>query len=108
MLGPGNAFPVIRKTCRIVICFYIDCSNAQLLFIHVHSVDLLGYPLGRSLESPSDESTTLLGVGKILAVEDLEFPVLLDKSVGDDSFVVVRGPEDGRKPGCELHRGYVL
>ena len=59
-------------------------------------VDLLSsYPLG-SLESPNDEGTTLLGVAEVLAMEDPEFPILLDKSVGGDSIVAERGPGDGR------------
>ena len=58
-------------------------------------MDLLSYPLGRSLDSASNECTTLLGVGEILAMEDLEFPVLLDKSVDDDGIIVERSSEDG-------------
>ena len=38
---------------------------------------------------------TLLRITEVLAKEDLEFPVLLDESVDDDSFVVERGPKDG-------------
>jgi hypothetical protein len=56
----------------IVTCFYIDCSNTQLVPTHVHFVDLLSsYPLGCSLESPSNEVITLLGVGEVLTMEDL-------------------------------------
>ena len=52
-------------------------------FARVQFLELLSnYPLGRSLDSPSDKGTALLGVGEILAVEDLEFPVFLNKSVG--------------------------
>jgi len=65
-------------------------------------------PLGRSLGSPSDEGITVLGVAEVLAVEDLEFPVLLDKSVDDDSIIFVRGPGDGREHGCDLRCSYVL
>ena len=61
-----------------------------------------------SLGSPSDDGITLLGVAEVIAIEDLEFPVLLDKSVGDDGIVVVRGPGDGREQTCDLRRGYVL
>ena len=39
---------------------------------------------------------TLLRIAEVLAKEDLEFPILLDKSVDDDSIVVERGPKDGR------------
>ena len=49
-----------------------------------------------------------MGVSKILATEDLEFPVLFDKSEGVDSFVVERGSEDGRRYECELRRSYML
>ena len=58
-------------------------------------MDLLSYPLSRCLDSPSDEGSTLLGVGEILGMDDLEFPVLLNKSEGEDTIVVERGPKDG-------------
>ena len=82
--------------------------NTQLIFVHVYFVDPLSYPLGRGLDSPSDDDTTLLGVGEILGTGDLEFPVLLDKSEGEDTVVVERGPEDGMEHECDLLRGYVL
>ena len=84
---------------------YMGCSNAQLIFTRVHFVDLLRYPLGCSLDSLSDDGITLLGVAGVLATEDLEFPTLLDKSVGEDSIVVERGPGDGREHACDLRRG---
>ena len=62
-------------------------------------------PLGRSFGSPSDMGTTLLGVSEILAIEDLELPVLLDKSENGETIVVVRGPEGGRVLACGLCRG---
>jgi len=49
--------------------------------------------------------TTLLGVSEILAIEDLELPVLLDKSENGETIVVVRGPEGGRVLACGLCRG---
>ena len=98
MPARGNAFPAIRKTDRIVTCFYIDCPNTQPVFICEHFVDLLSsYPLGRSLESSSEEGITLFGVGEILATEDLEFPVLLNKIVDDMHIIVERGPKDGKE-----------
>ena len=93
------------ETCRIVTCFYVDYSNAQLVFTHVNFVDLLSsHPLGRNLDSPSDEGSTLFGVDEILAMDDPKFPVLLGKSVDDDSIVVECGPEDGREHTCHLRR----
>ena len=71
-------------------------------------MDPLSCPLGRSLDSPSDEGTTLSGVGEILAMDDLEFPVLLDNSIGDDTIVGERGPEDGSQHTRDLRRGYAL
>jgi len=72
-------------------------------FAHVHFVDSLNsYPLCRSLESPGEEGTTLKWVGEILTAEDLESPVLLDESVGDDSFIVDGGPGDDREQACGL------
>jgi hypothetical protein len=69
---------------------------------------LSSYPLGRSLESPSDKGAELFGVGGIIAIEDLEFPVLLDKTVGEDSIVVVCDSEDARECASDLRSGYVL
>ena len=65
-------------------------------------------PLCRSLESSSDEGTTLLGVGKVLTIEDLKSPVLLGE--GDDGYTFVgeRVPEDGSCHTRELRCGYVL
>ena len=63
---------------------------------------LSSYPPCRSLDSPSEEGTTLEGVGEILATEDLETPVLLDETVGEDSFVVDSGPGNDREQACGL------
>ena len=68
-------------------------------------MDLLRCPLSHSLDSPSDDGTTLLGVTRVFAMEDLEFPILLNKSVGEDSIVVERGPRDGREHERDLRRG---
>ena len=93
----------MRKTCRIVTRFYIDYSDTRLIFVHVRFLDpLSSYSLCRSLDSPSEEGTTLEGVGEILATEDLESPVLLDETVGEDSFVVDSGPGDDREQACGL------
>ena len=71
-------------------------------------MDPLSYPLGRGLDSPSDEGNTLLRVGEILGMDVLEFPVLLNKSEGEDTIVVERGPEDGIEHERGLCQGYVL
>ena len=72
-------------------------------------MDLLSsHPLDRSLDSPSDKGATLEGVCKILAMEDLEFPILLNKSVGDDGIIVERDPKGGVEHECGLRRGYAL
>jgi len=66
-------------------------------------VDLLSSrPLSRSLDSSSDKVVAHLGVGEVLAMEDLKFPVLLDKSDDGDGFVGERDPEDGSHQTCEL------
>jgi hypothetical protein len=100
----------MQKTFRIVTYFYIDCSNAQLIFTHVDFVDLLSSctpPLGHSFDGPIEESLALFGVADIYGKEDLEFPVLLDTSVDEDGIVVERGPENGREHECGLRCGYV-
>jgi len=66
---------------------------------------LSSHPRGRSLESPSDEGVTLLGVAEDLAMEDLESPILLNKRGGDNSIAVERGPEGGREHASDLRRG---
>jgi len=65
---------------------------------------LSSYPLCRSLDSPSDESITLLGVTEDLAMEDLEFPVLLNNSVGGNTIIVECVPKEGREHASELYR----
>lgn len=66
-------------------------------------MDLLSScPLSRSRDSSSNKGVALLGVGEVLAVEDLKFPVLLDKSDDGDGFVGERLPEDGSQQSCEL------
>jgi len=71
-------------------------------------VDLLSnYPLGRSLDSSSDEGAALLGVGEVLAMDDFKLPVLFDKSEDADSFVGERGSGDGSHHSCDLRRDYM-
>ena len=55
---------------------------------------LSSYPLSRTFESPSNEDATLLGVTEVLTMEDLEFSVLLDKSIDEDCIEVECGPGD--------------
>ena len=88
---------------------YIDCSNTRLVFTCEHFVDILSRrSLGRSLDSPSNEGITLLGVGEILAMEHLELSILLDKSVGEDGIDVEYRPVDGIEHECDLRCGYAL
>ena len=65
-------------------------------------------PLRYSLENSSNESATLLKVGKVLTLEDIKSHVLLDKSDDEDSFVGVRVPEDGSHCTWGLRRNYAL
>jgi hypothetical protein len=75
----------------------------------VHFVNILNSCLlFCCLESSSDEFVTLLGVGEVLTMENLEFPVLLDNSEDESSFVGVRDPEDGSCHTRGLRRGYTL
>ena len=94
----------MRGTRKIVTGFYIGCSTYSA---HVHFVDLLlsGYPLSRCLDGSSDHGVTPLGVGEILTMEDLEFPILLDKSDDAKSFERERDPRDGGQRSCGLRRG---
>ena len=63
---------------------------------------LSSHPLGRGLDSSSNESVTLLGVREIFTMEDLEFPILLDKSVRGGGIPAEHGSEDGGEHACEL------
>ena len=68
-------------------------------------MDLLlsGYPPSRCLDSSSDHGVTLPGVGEVFTMEDLKFPVLLDKSDDAKSFERERDPGDGGQRSCGLH-----
>jgi len=57
------------------------------------------------LGNPSIEGTTLVGIGKVLAVEDLSLPLLLDKRKDGESIVVVRDTVDESDRECGLRRG---
>lgn len=100
---------MVRETHTIVTRLYTGCSNAQLVPTRVCFVDFLSsYPLGRSLDSSSDEGATLLGVGKALTMEDLKFPVFFGKSDDGENFKGERDPKDGGHHSCDLHCGYML
>ena len=64
--------------------------------------------MGCSLGSPSDIGAIFLGVQEDLAVENLKFPILLDKRDDDKSIAGQRGPEDGMEHVCSLRHDYVL
>ena len=85
---------------------YIDFSNLRLGLTYILRFTGLqrGYALGYSLGGPSDEGVTLLSVSKVLTIEDLEFPVLLDESEDDDGVVGHRRAVDGGTHGGGLHR----
>jgi len=85
--------------------FYIDCSNRQFIFT---DVDLLSSLLGRSLLNPRVDGPTPLGVAEVLTMEDLEFPILLDKSEDGHGIEVESVPAGGSKHTRGLCRGYVL
>ena len=51
--------------------------------------------MSHSLGNPGYEGITFLGVREVLTVEDLELPILFDKSNDDDSIVGKRIPEGG-------------
>jgi hypothetical protein len=78
-------------------------------FILVHLVDLrTRYPLYHSLGNSSIEGATLVGVGEVLTLEDLNLPVLLDERDDGDRVVVIRSAIDDKGPSCGLRRADVL
>ena len=74
--------------------------NTRLIFTHVYFADLLSSSL--LCRSPGKSVTTLFGVAEDLAMEELEFPVLLDKSVDGDTIIVEPGAGGGGEHRCEL------
>ena len=83
-------------------------AQKHSLFLHTTLRGILSSHSLGSFDGLSDEAVTLLGVTKVLAMEDLEFPVLLDKGVDEDSIPVERCPEGGREHARDLRRVYVL
>ena len=65
-------------------------------------MDLLSCSLGGGPDSPGDEGATLFGAAEVLAIADLQFPILLDKSVDDNRIVVECGPGGGGDYACAL------
>ena len=91
------SFPLCGKLVRLLHAFTLT-SQVPNLFLHIHIVDLLSSCLlGRNLDHFSHQGATLLGVSKGLEVEDLKFPVLLDKSDDENRFVGEWGPVEGRE-----------
>ena len=84
-------------------------SNTRPTSTHVHPVDLLSSRiLGCSVGSSNVEGRPFLGVGEILAAEDLKLPILFDNSEDGDSIVGERTPKAGRDRPCSLRRSYIL
>jgi hypothetical protein len=83
---------------------YIDCPNQ----VSLHLVNLRNHSLGRNLGSSCIEGATLLGVGEVLNLEDLNFSILLDERHDADIIVVARGTVDEGEYGCGLRRGILL
>ena len=66
------------------------------------------YSLGQSLGNPTVEVAPLLGVREVLALKDLEFPILLDECEDGDRIVVECGSICCRGNDCNLRRGHAL
>lgn len=92
----------------IVACLYIDCPKAQLIFIHVHSVDLQSSCRLLCRSDVTVEGAILLRVRELLRPKDLKFPVLFDERKDEERIVVDLGAVDGGAHGCGLHRDYVI
>jgi hypothetical protein len=86
------------------MCLYTESSTAQLILLSLRRRCPFGYNLGSS----SIEAATLLRVGEILNLEDLNFPILLDKRNDDEGVVVARGTVDEREHACGLRRVHTL
>jgi hypothetical protein len=66
------------------------------------------HSLGHNFGSSRIEGATLLGVGKVLKLEDLKFSILFDERQDAESIVVARGTVEEREYGCGLRRGILL
>ena len=72
----------------------------------MHFVDLLSSLLGLNIFKPRVEGKTPLGVAEVLTIEDLKFPILLDKSEDGDRIEVESVPAGGREHDCGLCSDY--
>jgi len=102
---PSEGTPCSRYPENSLPHEFTSTARTQGTQVVVIRVDLLSsHPLCRSLGSPSGESIALLGVAEDPATEDVEFLILLDKSVGDNTIVIERAPKDGREHASQLRR----
>jgi hypothetical protein len=65
-------------------------------------------PFGCNFGNPSIEVATLLGVGEVLKLEELNFPVLFDERDNGDTFVLAYGIVDKIEYACDLRRGIII
>jgi len=80
----------------------MSTARTRNSFLHIHFVNLLSCPLGGGPDSPSDEGATVFGAAEVLAIADLQFPILLDKSVDENRIVAECGPSGGGDYACGL------
>jgi hypothetical protein len=103
----GISFLQRRKLVKLLRAFtltWVQKRSLHALCLGLRS----GCPLCCDLGNPSDVGVTFLGVGEVLAMEDLETPILFDKSDDEDGTPGECVPEDGSGRDCTLRYGYVL
>lgn len=70
---------------------FTSIARVRSLFLHGVSLDLRKNSLlGQYLCAFSMEATALLGVGEVFGLDDLGFPILVDKRENEDRIVVDR------------------
>lgn len=93
---------ILRKTCRIIALLYTDYLDSQLSLTHVYSIYLC-CALRESLSGQTmPDLSTLHGIREILEVDDLELPILFNKSEDANRIIVERITIGSVEHGSEL------
>ena len=100
----GTPFPLRRTLAKLLHA----CTLFAYFYTHFVDLRTTWYPLSRGLGNPSEVCGTLLRVGEVPELQDLNFPVLLDEREDRERIVLVRGTIDGGAHPCGLRHGGVL
>lgn len=86
----------LRSRCFILQVYFKNLRNSYSL-------------LGHKLRNPTVVHTTFLRVSKVLTVNDLAFPILINKGEGNDGFILeLDSAVSSCKQKCELSWLHVI